>query len=245
MSPVRWIGVFLIGLVWLAGPLLAIDPTQADSSAEPAVVQRFLARPDEPLSGYRALRRLEARNDRFKLHGWLEAWTELTKDGRFAYTIVREGGSEYIRTKVLYPLLENEEKLFATGDASRAAVTPQNYDLRGLEAAEPGLVKLLIKPKRRDVSLVDGAVFVTEEEADLVRVEGRLAKNPSFWTKRVDVVRRYDRIGGVRVPTSLDSVAQVRLAGTSTLSMTWDYETINGSHVASASALAARRSQSR
>jgi hypothetical protein len=205
-------------------------------------MERFLARPDEPLMHYRALRRLEARNERFDLHGWLEAWTELTVDGRFEYSVVREGGSEYIRNKVLRPLLENEEKLFATSDASRSAVTAQNYDLRELEAAaEPGLVKLLVKPKRRDVLLVEGAVFVTQDEADLVRVEGRLAKNPSFWTKRVDVVRRYERIDGMRVPIRLDSVAQVRLAGRSTLAMTWEYETINGERVTAASASAGAR----
>jgi hypothetical protein len=202
------------------------------------VAERFLARADEPLSRYRALRHLEARNERFKLQGWLEAWTELTPGGQFTYQIVREGGSEYIRNKVLRPLLENEEKLFATRDASRSAVTTQNYDLRGSESAEPGVVKLLVKPKRREVSLIDGAVFVTEDEADLVRVEGRLAKNPSFWTRRVDVVRRYSRISGVRVPTRLDSVAQVRLAGESTLSMTFDYEMVNGVHVAPAAAVA-------
>jgi hypothetical protein len=219
---------------------VASERAQPDSSTDAPVVQRFLARPDEPLAGYRALRRLEARNDRFELHGWMEAWTELTAEGRFQYEIVREGGSEYIRNRVLRPLLENEERLFATREASRSAVTAQNYDLKGSEAAEPGVVKLLVKPKRRDVSLIDGAVFVTEEEADLVRVEGRLAKNPSFWTRRVDVVRHYHRIDGVRVPTRLDSVAQIRLAGTSTLSMTWDYTTINGAHVAPANAVATR-----
>jgi hypothetical protein len=228
--------LLLIGLVT---SVQGDDSARPYSSSEPPVVQRFLARPDEPLSRYRALRRLEARNERFNLHGWLDAWTELTDEGVFQYEIVREGGSEYIRNKVLRPLLENEERLFATTDASRCAVTPQNYDLRGLEAAaEPGLVKLLVTPKRRDVSLIDGAVFVTEDEADLVRVEGRLAKNPSFWTKRVDVVRRYERIGGMRVPIRLDSVAQVRLAGTSTLSMTWDYATINGERVTATSASA-------
>jgi hypothetical protein len=201
------------------------------------VVQRFLSRTDEPLGRYGALRRLEARNDRFKMHGWLEAWTEL--DGKvFRYTILREGGSDYIRKEVLRPLLENEEKLFATRDMSRSALTRQNYELGESEEAEPGVVKLLVKPKRRDISLIDGAAFVTAEEADLLRVEGRLAKNPSFWIKRVDVVRRYDRIGGVRVPIRLDSVAQVRFAGTATLSMTWDYGTINGVQVATASAAA-------
>jgi hypothetical protein len=229
-----------LALLWLAPPLLATEEAQPATSAEPQVVQRFLSRADEPLTRYRALRRLEARNNRFNLHGWMDVWTELTPDGRFTYTIVREGGSEYIRNKVLRALLANEEKLFATTDASRAAVTTDNYELQGTEAAEPGLVRLLVKPKRREVSLVDGAAVVTEDDADLVRVEGRLAKNPSFWTKRVDVVRRYDRVGGVRVPTRLDTVAQVRLAGTSTLSMTFEYEMVNGIHVAAADTVAER-----
>ncbi len=203
-------------------------------------MQRFLSRPDERVTHYRALRRIEAHNKRFNKHGWIEAWTELTADGRFTFEIVREGGSDYIVRKVLRPLLENEEKLFATGDVSRSALTLDNYELEGTEAASHGLVKLLVKPKREEVSLIDGAVFVTKQEADLVRLEGRLAKNPSFWTKRVDVVRRYNRLGGVRVPVRLDSVAQVRFAGTSTLSMTYEYEMVNGIQLAPANAVASQ-----
>ena len=229
-----------LALLWLGSPLVANEPAQRVSSSDQPVVQRFLSRADEPLTRYRALRRLEARNDRFKLQGWLEASTELTPDGRFHYQIIREGGSDYIRNKVLRPVLENEEKLFATRDASRSAMTTENYELRGTEAAEPGLVKLLVKPKRREISLIDGAAVVTEDEADLVRVEGRLAKNPSFWTRRVDVIRRYERVSGVRVPTRLDSVAQIRFAGKSTFSMTFEYEMVNGLDVAPANAVASR-----
>lgn len=229
-----------LALLCLCSPLVANQEAQPATSSEAPVVQRFLSRADEPLTRYRALRRLEARNARFKLHGWIEAWTELTPDGVFAYGIVREGGSEYIRNKVLRPVLENEERLFATRDASRSAMTTANYDLRGIEAAEPGLVKLFVKPKRREISLIDGAAVVTEDDADLVRVEGRLAKNPSFWTKRVDVVRRYERLSGVRVPTRLDSVAQIRFAGTSTFSMTFEYEMVNGLDVAPTNTVALR-----
>ena len=202
-------------------------------------MQRFLSRTDAPLTGYRALRRLEARCDRFNKHGWLEAWTELGPNG-FRYEIVREGGSEYIRNKVLYPVLENEARLFASGGVARSALTPENYELRDGESVEPGVAKVLAKPKRREVALVDGALFVTENEADLLRVEGRLAKSPSFWIKRVDVVRRYGRIGGMRVPLRVDSVAQMRLAGMSTLSMTYEYETINGVRVTPVNAVASR-----
>lgn len=217
----------------------AVATQEQEPGTDQVVVQRFLSRTDEPLTRYRALRRLEARCDRFNKHGWLEAWTELGPEG-FKYEIVREGGSEYLRNKVLRPLLENEARLVATGGASRSALTSENYELLDGEPVEPGVVKLLARPKRRDISLVDGALFVTEEEADLLRVEGRLAKSPSFWIRRVDVVRRYGRVRGMRVPLRLDSVAQMRLAGMSTLSMTYDYEMINGVSVAPANAVASR-----
>ena len=212
-----------------------------DTPSGAAVVQRFLARPDEPLTHYRALRRIEARNSRFNVEGWVEAWTELTADGQFKYEIVREGGSDYIRSKVLKPLLENEERMFASGDAARSALTAENYELRCGHSAEPGLARLEVTPKRREVSLIEGALYVKDADADLVRVEGRLSKNPSFWTKHVDVVRHYSRLHGIRVPVRVDSVAQMRLAGTATLLMTYEYEMINGVDLAPANAVAVRR----
>ena len=93
-------------------------------------------------------------------------------------------------------------------------------------------MKLLAKPRRKEVSLIDGAVFVTSDDADLVRVEGRMAKNPSFWTSKVYLVRRYERVGGVRVPVRLDSTAQIKFAGESKMSMIYRYESINGQPVA-------------
>jgi len=201
--------------------------TESAAAVQPAL-ERFLSRPDEPISQYRARRTLEGHNPRFKMSGAIEAVTELSSNGRFSYTIVSETGSDYIRDKVLRPILETEARVLATGNPSRSALTTENYDIGGGELAEPGIVKLLAKPRRKEVSLIDGAVFITSDDADLVRVEGRMAKNPSFWTTRVNLVRRYDRIGGVRVPVRLDSTAQIRFAGESSLSMVYDYDMING-----------------
>ena len=202
-------------------------PAPVPADVQPAL-DRFLSRPDEPITQYRARRILEGHNARFKKHGAIEVVTELSPDGRFSYTIVSETGSDYIRDKVLRPILETEAKVLASGDPSRSALTTDNYDIGGGELAEPGIVKLFARARRKEVSLIDGAVFITSAESDLVRVEGRMAKNPSFWTSRVNIVRHYDRIGGVRVPVRLDSTAQIKLAGESTLSMTYDYEMING-----------------
>jgi hypothetical protein len=225
----------LFGLLSLVCCLTLSAETVGRPAPVPADVQpaldRFLSRPDEPITQYRARRVLEGHNARFKMHGAIEAVTELSPEGRFSYTIVNETGSDYIRDKVLRPILETEAKVLASGDPSRSALTTDNYDIGGGELAEPGIVKLFARPRRKEVSLIDGAVFITSAESDLVRVEGRMAKNPSFWTSRVDLVRRYDRIGGVRVPVRLDSTAQIKLAGESTLSMTYDYEMINGNEL--------------
>jgi hypothetical protein len=71
-------------------------------------------------------------------------------------------------------------------------------------------------------------MFLDQTGGDLVRIEGRLAKNPSFWVKKVDVVREYQRIGGAVLPVALQSTAQVRFLGPSTLRMTYDYTAIDG-----------------
>jgi hypothetical protein len=89
-------------------------------------------------------------------------------------------------------------------------------------------VRVAIHPRRKDSLLIDGSILLTNDGADLVRMEGQLVKRPSFWTRRVEIVRRYCRIAGVRVPIETGSTADVLFAGRSTFSMGYEYESING-----------------
>ena len=159
------------------------------------------------------------------------AWTEYDHVNGFRYQIVDEGGSGYIRSKVLRAALEGEQKIWANREPQKASFTHDNYLFDDGAAAPDGLASLGVKPKRKDVLLVEGAIFVQPADGELARIEGKLSKTPSFWTRRVDVVRRYERKGGVRVPVSIESVAQVFIAGRSTFKMTYEYQTINGQHV--------------
>jgi hypothetical protein len=185
---------------------------------------------ETPVKQYRAFRRMHAANEKFNQEGWVECWTELDDQG-FRYEIVSERGSDYVRERVLKTLLRREQELIAAGSAGRAEINDANYEFAdgagGGDSAN-GERTVILKPKRKDVLLLDGRMVINQDGTELLRVEGRLSKNPSFWTNLVDVVREFARLDGVRVPISTDTVARLKFAGTSRMDVRYHYETING-----------------
>jgi hypothetical protein len=195
------------------------------------IIERVVARNDPPAHQYRALRHLEAQSDKLGGSAWIDAWTEVEPGRGFRYQIIGEGGSGFVRGKVLRPWLEGEQKMWADGDPERASFSHANYAFADRGFSADGLAWLDVKSRRKDVLLVDGSIYVNASDGDVVRIEGRLSKAPSFWTRRVEVVRCYQRINGVHVPVSIESVAAVLIAGRSTFKMTYQYQTINDQHV--------------
>ena len=212
-------------------PLVVVGALAATRQNGPTIVQRLVSHNADPPKQYRALRRLEAQSDKLGGSAWMEAWTEVDPDVGFRYQVVGEGGSGFVRGKVLRPWLDGERKMWAAGDPERASFTHENYAFVDHGLSPDGLACLGVTSRRKDMLLVDGSIYVNADDGELVRIEGRLSKSPSFWTRKVDVVRHYERINGVRVPTSIESVAQVLIAGRSTFKMTYEYETINGLRV--------------
>ena len=214
-----WVVAFTLlaaGTAPLAGPQQG-----ASADDELAVLE------EAPVEQYRAYRRMHAENERFNHEAWLEAWTEF--DGTtFGYQIVQERGSEYVLNKVLKAMLAKEQAIIARGQADRAELSPENYEFVESAAHGHGVRYILLKPKRKDILLVDGRMVLSEDGTELLRVEGRLAKNPSFWTSLVNVIREFGRVNGVRVPVSIESIAKLKFAGVSRMSVRYEYESING-----------------
>lgn len=222
----------LIGLSILATAAVIAPRVQATvPDAANNSIQQFLAQNDAQPS-YRAIRRLEARSgDR---HGWLEAVTEYSDQKGFDYEITAEGGSSVIRGKVLRAVLQGEREVISQGDTARSSLARENYNFQPNGVDDDGLANVLLSPRRREPVLVDGTMFLQPADGNLVRLEGRLARSPSFWVKNVDIVRKYERIAGVVVPVALESTAQVRLlGGAATLRMTYTYSEIDGRTVSS------------
>ena len=160
---------WVIGFTLVAGVSVGATSLPAERPAT-----RLPSLHEQPLTQYRAYRRMHARSEHFGQEAWLEAWTEMD-GGEFRYNIVSESGSDYIRTKVLKAVLKREQELIADGDCQRSELTPENYDFE--EAVQgDGERYVAIKPKRKDVLLVDGRMVLSADGRELLRVEGRLSR---------------------------------------------------------------------
>lgn len=211
-----------------AGPADSSPPPLVRTD-QPTALDKFLHGDRPAVTRYRARRRLEAANERFGKRAFLEVMTARDPERGFVWSVLALGGSDLVLRKVLLPALEAEEEILARGPAT-SEFTPANYVFRELPS-EAGLARVGLTPRRKDKLLVDGALFLSPDDGGLVRVAGRLARSPSFWTTRVEVAREYALIAGVRMPVLVTAVAHVRLAGRSTFSMRYDYEMVNGALV--------------
>jgi hypothetical protein len=217
--------LLLVVLVTQGRSLVATGPSTPTDKV--SVLQLFFGTDDSSPKEFRARRHLEARTSHFGVTAWMDVYTEGT-DSTFGYTILGEGGSDYIRSHVFKNALETERKLWASNEPDRSAITPENYTFEDRGADAAGRARVLVRPKRKDLLLLDGSIFLRPDDGDLVEVQGELSKNPSFWTRRVEVTGHYERIAGVRLPVAFESVANILVVGKSTFTMTYDYEMVNG-----------------
>lgn len=212
----------MAGLVWSAAWPAAAPET-------PPVVERFLSRVEHPLRSYTGRRMMRARNDRFNKEGWLEAVVTFRDSDGLTYRIISSGGSEYVVRRVLEPALAGEADMWHRGEPQRFGLTGANYEFSATPDDEEGDggARISATPRRKHHLLFLGTLHLSAE-GDLLRIEGRLSRSPSFWTSRVDIVRTFRRIHDVRVPVELQSTAHVRIAGPSQMQIQYLYTSING-----------------
>jgi hypothetical protein len=217
------IAAAIAALVLLASPRLDAE----DSTLSQGFLQRVVAQTTRANLAIRAVRELEAGTASGKHQGWMRVETRLTPTGSFSWQVLEEGGSSRTREKVFRAVLQTEADASREGDRDAAAVTPANYTFSRIGDGANGTVQIRLVPRRRDSRLVDGILTVSADGYPL-RLEGTLAKSPSFWVKSVHVVRRYGRFGDLSLPTMVESTADVKMIGKSTFTMRYSYTEVNG-----------------
>lgn len=143
-----------------------------------SLLARLESTDPHPLRSCRAYRQLSASTRHAAVRGSLDAWTTIDA-GRMTFTVVNADGSSVIRNRVLVAALEAEQALLRAGEPARGAITSVNYDFLSVSDGSAGLVRLDIRPRRKDTLLVHGSALVESDSADVVLIEGLLAKRPS------------------------------------------------------------------
>ena len=195
-------------------------------TSDDQLIQRIVAETTRSDVTFKAFRELRAGTLNGKHQGWMDVETTVDPTGEFQWKVLGEGGSERTRDKVLREMMKAESEA-AHRSLATAALTPENYTFHRRPRSGAGRIEIGLEPRRQDPRLIVGTLTVTDDGTP-VRLEGRLAKSPSFWVKSVAVVKRYELIQGVSLPTFIESIADVKFVGQSSFSMRYRYHEVNG-----------------
>lgn len=142
------------------------------------------------------------------------AAVDFTPPGR--YVIEKHQGSGRAE-QVVKRLLQHEIEVQGSVQRSQSkALTNDNYAFAYAgEAMLDGhrCYLLQITPKREQVELVSGRAWIDQQSFLIRRIEGTLAKSPSWWVKTVQVSITFDNFHDGWVQTSAKAVADIRCLG--------------------------------
>ena len=172
------------------------------------------------LTGYTAQRRYVAVNQDRRAE--IVVRVDCSSDGAKHFTIVSEEGSSAIRKHALYKML-SEETLASrreTRDGNR--ITPANYtfNVLGQDTLDSGPAYVLaVTPKTENKYLIQGRIWVNAKDYSIVRVDGKPARDPSFWVHEVHFIHTYQRVGQFWFASSTHSTSEIRVFGRSELTI--------------------------
>jgi hypothetical protein len=132
--------------------------------------------------------------------------------------VIRDASGSGLGEKAVRRMLDSEVAI--AKDFSSTDISEANYAFRFVREEDVSSHRcyvLEMLPKRNEKSLLRGYVWVDASTYLLRRVEGGLAKNPSWWVTNVRVVFLYGDAGGMWLQTQSEATATVRILGESTV----------------------------
>jgi hypothetical protein len=161
--------------------------------------------------------------------------------GKKQFVVESSTGSRLIIDEVLKKLLDAEAEATDEEGQRRSALTEENYrfTLIGYETGTRAATYVLeVEPRTEGKFLYRGRIWVDGQDFAVVRLEAEPAKNPSFWTKKTEIVQQYMKVGDFWLPALNQSITAIRLGGHAELTIEYkDYEITSASRVSSLSML--------
>jgi|ERR1017187_5493710 hypothetical protein len=177
------------------------------------------AKPQGPYQVIRQYQLLESNSSHVSSN--VVAEIEYSPPDRETYVIQERRGSSR-GEQVVRQILDHESALVAGGPASWSAalLTRDNYSFTNLgESTLDGksFYLLGLVPKRKEKELIAGRAWVDKNTFLIRRIEGEMAKSPSWLLKRVSVRLDFSEVSGVWLQSAMEATADVRLVGSQTL----------------------------
>lgn len=163
---------------------------------------------------------IDAELPKLKKQGTLRALRTISQVGHVTYRMLGFNGDTSIKKDVIARYLSAEVQ--ASGNGSDLGITPLNYKFKFKgEQNKLGqdVYVFQLSPKRKDVGLFKGELWVDPKTYMPVREAGKFVKNPSIFFKQMDFVRTYSVENGVATPLRIDSTIKTRIVGPVQLSI--------------------------
>ena len=221
-----------------AGLTQVSDQSLPDANA---VMAKVLARDnqrEQQSGGYAGFRRYMFDNEKLQKHAELVAAISCDSVGQKRFSVTSEDGWKAAHKHVLKKMLESEAETSTPTVRPMTRLTADNYNFQMVEEdvidGRPTYV-IDVTPKRRDKYSIEGRVWIDAQDFATVRVEGKPAKNPSFWTKSIHFVQQYKKDGAYWFPSSTLSITEARIFGTTKVNISYfDYQPNSSSYTDSA-----------
>jgi hypothetical protein len=181
-------------------------------------------------AGYRGMRRYVLENERMHKHAEMLVRVQCDAEGTKHFEVVDVEGWKGAYKHVLHKMLDSEAEASSPQIRIKTRLSEENYEFHMVRTALLGdrmTYAIDIIPKRREERLFEGRIWIDAQDYALVRAEGEPAKNPSFWTRSVRFVHTYQKSGPLWFPASTESVTEVRIFGSASLTINYfDYTPI-------------------
>jgi len=224
-------------------PVRAVDPNASSEPSVEVIVEKMQAANllrAEVLVGYSGRRVYKVDYHGFPSGRHAEMTVEAlyTSPAQKDFRIVSESGSKVLLQHVLYRLLDSEKEALQNANRKQTAMSTENYTFRYVtteQGAEGKFYVLQVEPKIKNKFLYRGTIWVDAEDFAVARIEGKPAKNPSWWISSTEVHHRYSKVDRFWLPVHNESVTHVRVGGQAILTIEYtDYKIKTATAAASA-----------
>jgi hypothetical protein len=220
---------FGVLLLLLSSTAIGVSESDPLPSAD-AVIEAMLAhnaQRQSQIAGYRGMRKYVLENSRWNKRAEMLVRVQGDADETKHFEVEDEKGWKAAQKHVLRKMLDSEAEGSSREIRGSTRLSEENYEFQMVRAAMlDGRKSYLINvvPKRREERLFEGQIWVDAQDYALARVEGKPARNPSFWIRSVHFVHTYKKSGLFWFPFSTESETDVRIFGSTSVDISYfDY----------------------